>query len=168
MVLKGWMPTTGTPIQEACFGCVRREVPLVHVLVDPLLVFALVLQAQVEVTARATCSDGDEGWGRVLASNDRGRESHREEHLTTDRTDRESSSMVAGGTENSVAAMVLRRRQSQKAKRAIGNAKSRKAGRRRLSTHSTTQKFSPPFALVFACWRSGVSLFRAVISIVQP
>ena len=76
-------------------------------LVDPLLVFALVLQAQVEVTARATCSDGDEGWGRVLASNDRGRESHREEHLTTDRTDRESSSMVAGGTENSVAAMVL-------------------------------------------------------------
>lgn len=76
-------------------------------LVDPLLVFALVLQAQVEVTARATCSDGDEGWGRVLASNDRGRESHREEHLTTDRTDRESSSMVAGGTENSVAALVL-------------------------------------------------------------
>ena len=71
-------------------------------LVDPLLVFALVLQAQVEVTARATCSDGDEGWGRVLASNDRGRESHREEHLTTDRTDRESSSMVAGGTENSL------------------------------------------------------------------
>ena len=93
------MLTTGTPIQEAFFGCVRREVLLV--LVDPLLVFALVLQAQVEVTARATCSDGDEGGGRV-ASNDRGRESHREEHLTTDRTDRESSSMVAGGTENSV------------------------------------------------------------------
>ena len=100
LVLKGWMPTTGMPIQEACFACfgyVSREVPLV--LVDPLPVFAL--QAQVEVTARATCSDGDDGGGRV-ASNDRGRESHREVHLTTDRTDRESSSMVAGGTENSL------------------------------------------------------------------
>ena len=107
-------------------------------LVDPLLVFAK-LQAQVEVTARATCSDGDEGGGRV-ASNDRGRESHREEHLTTDRTDRESSSMVAGGTENSVAAMV-RQVKKRNAEGGFSGINTTKMGESKsgMSTHSTNQ-----------------------------
>jgi len=150
LVLKGWMPTAGTPIKEACFGCfgcVRREVPLV--LVDPLLVYAL--QAQVGVTARATCSDGDEGGGR-LASNDRGREaSHREEHLATDRTDRESSMVAAGGTENIVAAMVLRQESKYAADFSRGFCPGILAG--------IIDSFDQP---VCSCL-----LFRAVISIVR-